>query len=54
MLQRYWFFVRFARISYVVICVFVLFCVGKDLIWRSKKQNKSSLTSVVYGLRAMA
>ena len=54
MLQRYCFNGCLARISYVVIYVFVLFCVGKDLIWRSKKQKKSSLTSVVYGLRAMA
>ena len=54
MLQRYWFVVRFARISYVVICVFILFCVGKDMNLGSRKQKESSQTSVVYGLRAMA
>ena len=37
MLQRYWFVVRFASISYVVICVFVLFCVGLDFGWVDKR-----------------
>ena len=37
MLQRYWFVVRFARISYVVMSVFVLFCVGVDLGWVGKR-----------------
>jgi len=37
MLQRYWFVVRFARISYVVMSVFVLFCMGLDLGWGSKR-----------------
>ncbi len=41
MLQRYCFNGRLASISYVVMSVFVLFCVGKDLIWRSKKQKKA-------------
>lgn len=37
MLQRYCFVVRLARISYVVIYVFVLFCMGLDLGWGSKR-----------------
>ncbi len=44
MLQRYCFNGRLARISYVVMSVFVLFCVDKDLIWRSKKQKKTLKT----------
>ena len=37
MLQRYCFNGCLASISYVVICVFVLFCVGLDLGWGSKR-----------------
>ena len=37
MLQRYCFIGCLARISYVVICVFVLFCVGLDLRWVGKR-----------------
>ena len=37
MLQRYCFNGCLASISYVVICVFVLFCVGLDLGWVGKR-----------------
>ena len=37
MLQRYCFNGRLARISYVVMSVFVLFCVGVDLGWVDKR-----------------
>ncbi len=37
MLQRYCFNGCLASISYVVICVFVLFCVGVDLGWVGKR-----------------
>lgn len=37
MLQRYSFNGCLASISYVVICVFVLFCVGVDLGWVGKR-----------------
>ena len=37
MLQRYCFNGRLASISYVVMSVFVLFCVGKDLGWVDEK-----------------
>ena len=53
MLQRYCFNGRLASISYVVICVFVLFCVGVDFGWVGKREKKSSQTSEGYGLRAM-
>lgn len=53
MLQRYCFNGCLASISYVVICVFILFCVGKDMSLGSRKQKKSSQTSEGYGLRAM-
>ena len=38
MLQRYCFNGCLASISYVVICVFVLFCVGVDLGWVGKSK----------------
>lgn len=53
MLQRYCFNGRLASISYVVMSVFVLFCVGVDLGWVGKREKKSSQTSEGYGLRAM-
>ena len=53
MLQRYSFNGRLASISYVVMSVFVLFCVGLDLGWVGKRVKENSQTSVVYGLRAM-
>jgi len=37
MLQRYCFNGCLASIRYVVMSVFVLFCVGKDLGWGSKR-----------------
>jgi len=37
MLQRYCFNGCLASISYVVICVFVLFCVGVDFGWVGKR-----------------
>lgn len=37
MLQRYCFNDRLPSISYVVMSVFVLFCVGVDLGWVGKK-----------------
>ena len=37
MLQRYCFNGRLASISYVVMSVFVLFCVGLDLRWVGKR-----------------
>lgn len=37
MLQRYCFNGCLASISYVVICVFVLFCVGLDFGWVDKR-----------------
>ena len=54
MLQRYCFNGYLASISYVVMSVFVLFCVGKGMSLGSRKQKKSSQTSMVDGLRAMA
>ena len=48
MLQRYCFNGRLARISYVVMSVFVLFCVGLDFGWVDKgvKERLSDLCGV--------
>ena len=37
LMQRYGFACRFARRSYVVMSVFVLFCVGLDFGWVDKR-----------------
>ena len=47
MLQRYCFNGCLASISYVVIFVFVLFCVGLDFGWVDKRVKESSQTGVV-------
>lgn len=47
MLQRYCFNDGLASISYVVMSVFVPFCVGLDLGWVDKRVKESSQTGVV-------
>ena len=47
MLQRYCFNGRLPSISYVVMSVFVLFCVGFDLRWVGKRVKENSQTYVV-------
>ena len=51
MLQRYCFNGRLASISYVVMSVFVLFCVGLDLGWGSKRVKEQ--LSDLCGVRAV-
>ena len=56
MLQRYCFNGRLPSISYVVICVFVLFCVGVDLGWvgkrvKAKLSDQCGVWSESYGLK---
>ena len=56
MLQRYCFNGCLASISYVVICVFVLFCVGLDFGWvdkriKEKLSDQCGVWSESYGLK---
>ena len=56
MLQRYCFNGRLASISYVVMSVFVLFCVGVDLRWvgkrvKEKLSDQCGVWSESYGLK---
>ncbi len=53
MLQRYCFNGRLASISYVVMSVFVLFCVGVDLRWVGKRVKEKLSGRSVCGLRAV-
>jgi len=51
MLQRYCFNGRLTSISYVVMSVFVLFCVGVDLRWVGKRVKEKLLDQC--GVRAL-
>ena len=51
MLQRYGFNGRLTSISYVVMSVFVLFCVGVDLRWVGKRVKEKLLDQC--GVRAL-